>query len=121
MRWSQTPTFYLMASVRPVDMVVPGEEVALAEVLLLPTLRPAWVIGDAPLDAVLPLMTMAPMGWPVTQPGMETGVVAGEEIAGAGVAEACRVEERRRKDMLLLHAEHLLAQALVNQAQRILR
>ena len=43
------------------------------EGLLLPTFVPAPVICDAPLEAVLPLMTIAPIGWPVTQPGRAVG------------------------------------------------
>jgi hypothetical protein len=42
--------------------------------LLLPTLVPACVIADAPFEAVLPLITMAPIGSPETQPGRSTGV-----------------------------------------------
>ncbi|MEI9968883.1 MAG: hypothetical protein WDM87_09740 [Terracidiphilus sp.] len=37
--------------------------------LLLPTLAPAVVMEDAPFEAVLPLMTMAPTGSPETHPG----------------------------------------------------
>ena len=36
--------------------------------LLLPTFAPAPVMDDAPFEAVLPLMTMAPTGSPDTQP-----------------------------------------------------
>ncbi len=78
------------------------------------------MIADAPLDAVLPLMTMAPIGSPLTHPEADRRV-PGEEKAGARVAKARRVEQRRRKYVLLLNAGHLLAQALVNQTQRILR
>jgi len=45
-----------------------------AVLLLLPTLVPAPVMVDAPFDAVLPLMTMAPICSPVTQPDSLTGV-----------------------------------------------
>ena len=43
--------------------------------LLLPTLLPARVICEEPFEAVLPEMTMAPIGLPVTQPGMSTGTI----------------------------------------------
>jgi len=43
-------------------------------VLLLPTLLPAAVTWETPLAAVLPLITMAPTGLPVTQPPTSTGV-----------------------------------------------
>ena len=89
--------------------------------LLLPTLVPAWVMADAPLEAVLPLMTMAPMGSPATQPARSHGRVAGKEVAGAREADPSSVEQRRGEHMLLLHAGHLFAQALVDEAEGVLR
>ena len=110
----------LIAAVRPVDVIVQREEIARGAVVAAHVgtgLRD----GDAPLEAVLPLMTMAPMGSPATQPASDDGSGSGEEVAGARIAEARGVEQRRRKDMLLLNAGDLLAQALVDEAERILR
>ena len=45
-----------------------------AVLLLLPTLVPAVVMADAPFEAVLPLITMAPICSPDTQPVSLTGV-----------------------------------------------
>src|SRR5581483_5406940 len=42
--------------------------------LLLPTFVPACEICEAPFEAVLPLITMAPIGLPATHPVSLTGV-----------------------------------------------
>ena len=47
--------------------------------------------------------------------------VASEVVARPRVPEPRRVQQPRRESVLLLHARHLLPQALVDQAQRILR
>ena len=76
--------------------------------LLAPTLAPAVVTEEAPLDAVEPAMTTAPVGLPVTKVGvvawMSAGTDAEEEEAGAGEADAGGVEQVRREDVLLLNA-----------------
>src|SRR5664279_5204300 len=46
------------------------------------------------------------------------GRVSGKEVARARKPEACGIEKRGRKDMLLLDARHLLAKTLVDPAQR---
>ena len=52
------------------------------------------------------------MGSPATQPGQIHRRLAREEVAGARESHAGGVEQGRRKDVLLLQAGHLLAQAL---------
>ena len=65
--------FDLVAADGPVDVVVEGEEIARGGVVAA-DVGAGPVICDAPLEAVQPAMTMAPMGLPLTQPGTSTGV-----------------------------------------------
>ena len=86
--------------------------------LLEPTLAPAVVMVEAPLEAVEPAMTTAPVGLPGRKVGvtawMRGGDGAEEVEVGAREADAAGVEQARREDVLLLDAGDLLAQALVD-------
>ena len=112
--------FDLVASPGPIDVVVEGEEVAGGGVVganveaCLGDLRRAVGCGAAADDDDADRLACDPSRH-------INGRGAGEEVAGARVAKACGVEKRRGEDMLLLNAGDLLAQTLVNQAERVLR
>ncbi len=93
--------------------------------LLEPTLAPAVVMVDAPLEAVEPEMTTAPVGLPGRKVGRSGLYRRGNRAEEVEVRprdpEAGGVQQLRREDMLLLQAGHLFAQALVDQGQWVLR
>ena len=107
--------FDLIAPARPVDVIVPGEQIARRAVVAARVGaragdRRCAVRGRAAADddgahriARHPARNAAHRH------------EAGEEVAGARVTKARRVQQRRRKHVLLLDAGHLLAQALVDQ------
>ena len=77
---------------------------------LLPAFVPAGLICEAPFNAVPPPITIAPIGLPVTQPGTIDRCCARKEVTRARKADSRRIQNCRRKDMLLLQADDLLAQ-----------
>ena len=92
--------------------------------LFEPTLAPAPVICEEPLEAVEPAMTMAPMGLPGRKVPLAAATSAGTLPRKKKLAREkptrCGVEQARAEDVLLLDAGDLLAEGLVDERERVL-